>query len=325
MTNFKKSIYQQVLEFSDQYYKDLKVKDLQEFQKHLRSVYHLHQSTHTLSSRFSMAAYATARMPATYHAIDKCFQHLPSDFLPQTILDLGAGPGTASLAALDRWSSINHMTLIENHPLMINFQQSLWAAVTGNYSYELINKDLDKLDTLPVINFDLVILAYVLGELSPLQREKVILEGWKRANHYFVIVTPGTPYDFEYLLTVRDLLLKQEAQLVAPCPHQDRCPLSATSDWCHFSVRLERSLSHKLTKQGTLNYEDEKFSYMIFKKSCESSDKITARIIRRPLKRSGHIIFDLCTEIGLDRQVIGKKDSAYKQASKSEWGDSWTK
>ncbi len=136
-----------------------------------------------------------------------------------------------------------------------------------------------------------------------------------------MIVTPGTPHDFNYLLTVRDLLLKQGGQLIAPCPHSYQCPLSSTSDWCHFSVRLQRSLNHKLTKQGSLGYEDEKFSYMIFGKDTSCPDKTIARIIRKPIKRPGHIILDLCTATGIERQVIGKKDSIYKQAAKTEWGD----
>lgn len=316
------NLYKKAIEFNKRYFNEFGIKELQISQKQLNTVYSQHQSSENLIYSSSMAAYATARMPATYHALYQTYQYLPSDFQPQTILDLGAGPGTASFAALDQWSSINQLTLVEKHKGMISYQRSLWEHLGKPTPYELIEHDLNNLDSLSIGYFDLVVLGYVLGELTPFQREKVIQAAWEKTKQYCVIVTPGTPYDFQYLLEMRESLLLKNGHLIAPCPHEQQCPLRTTSDWCHFSVRLERSLNHKRAKHGTLGYEDEKFSYLIFSKNIHCSEK-TSRVLRKPLKRPGHIILDLCTETGLQRKTIGKKDPAYKKAMKTEWGDNW--
>jgi ribosomal protein RSM22 (predicted rRNA methylase) len=48
-----------------------------------------------------------------------------------------------------------------------------------------------------------------------------------------------------------------------------------------------------------------------------------ARIINRPLKRSGHVYLDLCTNEGeiKKKHVITKNENAYKFSRKSFWRD----
>ena len=68
-------------------------------------------------------------------------------------------------------------------------------------------------------------------------------------------------------------------------------------------------------KNATLPYEDEKFCYVIFsKEETEFSNNKT--IIKRPIKKSGHIIFDVCLASGVQRVV--RTDKASK---KLQWGD----
>src|SRR6202142_4800445 len=54
-------------------------------------------------------AYALARMPATYAAVTASLNALREtvpDFAPKTLLDVGAGPGTATWAAAEAFSSL---------------------------------------------------------------------------------------------------------------------------------------------------------------------------------------------------------------------------
>src|SRR3954447_5878411 len=54
-------------------------------------------------------AYALARMPATYAAVTASLNALCEvrpDFAPRTLLDIGAGPGTATWAAAESFPSL---------------------------------------------------------------------------------------------------------------------------------------------------------------------------------------------------------------------------
>src|ERR1700744_3974075 len=61
-------------------------------------------------------AYALARMPATYAAVIACLnavQEIRPEFAPATLLDIGAGPGTASFAAREAFASLTSLTLLD--------------------------------------------------------------------------------------------------------------------------------------------------------------------------------------------------------------------
>jgi ribosomal protein RSM22 (predicted rRNA methylase) len=74
-------------------------------------------------------------------------------------------------------------------------------------------------------------------------------------------------------------------------------------------------------KEGSLGYEDEKFCYLIASKTPGAL--FSNRIIRHPLKQSGHVRLTLCTDQGkIEEKTISRKDkSLYRQARDSEWGD----
>ncbi len=136
---------------------------------------------------------------------------------------------------------------------------------------------------------ELAILSYVLNELS--NPEALIEKCWNQTS-LLVIVEPGTPKNFQMIRKIRQKLIDLGAHIAAPCPHALNCP----NNWCHFSARLERSRLHRLLKEGTLGHEDEKFSYLIAAKT--PFPKFRSRILRHPLKQSGHARLSLCSDNG---------------------------
>jgi ribosomal protein RSM22 (predicted rRNA methylase) len=107
---------------------------------------------------------------------------------------------------------------------------------------------------------------------------------------------------------------------VLPCPQEDSCPV-AEPDWCHFSVRLERSRLHRHVKSGGMGYEDEKFSYVVA--APERHGLVASRIVRHPRVGKGHIELELCTPDGLRRVTVSSSHPAWKLARKLRWGDPW--
>jgi ribosomal protein RSM22 (predicted rRNA methylase) len=69
-----------------------------------------------IRSEADALAYALARMPATYAAVTASLNALGEirpDFKPETLLDVGAGPGTATWAAAEAWPSLKRFTLLD--------------------------------------------------------------------------------------------------------------------------------------------------------------------------------------------------------------------
>eukprot|EP01126_Amoeba_proteus_P064442 TRINITY_DN9029_c0_g1_i3.p1 TRINITY_DN9029_c0_g1~~TRINITY_DN9029_c0_g1_i3.p1 ORF type:complete len:328 (+),score=76.52 TRINITY_DN9029_c0_g1_i3:310-1293(+) len=202
---------------------------------------------------------------------------------------------------------------------------------------------------------DLVIASYSLSELSDdTSRVSILRVLWNNVakGGVLCIVEPGTPVGFKIVRNARSLILdlgstsgnkKLPPKIVAPCTHHFQCPMGTNRpDWCHFIQRVQRTPSQiSMKEKATLNYENEKFSYiMISKGPIKGKDKINntdtakldelevgeqwARIIRQPLKRGGHVVLDSCTGTGkLSRKIITRShgDILYKSARKSSWGD----
>src|ERR1700704_522726 len=69
-----------------------------------------------IRSETDALAYALARMPATYAALTASLNALceiAPGFAPASLLDIGAGPGTASWAAAESFASLHRFTLID--------------------------------------------------------------------------------------------------------------------------------------------------------------------------------------------------------------------
>jgi ribosomal protein RSM22 (predicted rRNA methylase) len=293
-------------------------------------------SSPAIHSDADRAAYLAVRLPATYGATHRVLSEI-KDISPQTevtsVLDIGAGPGTTLFAA-DGEFPLQQATLIEVDSEWIALSKRLAAQSqsTAIQKAQWLTQDLRSgLSSQP---HDLVVISYTLGELPSAAAENVLRKAWSYTNKFLVIIEPGTPRGFAVIDKARAALIAGSARILAPCPHQHVCPMAAVGDWCHFSQRIERTSQHRQLKGGTLGYEDEKFSYIIAGKSAASAevaDQVhgssgASRIVRHPLKHSGHVKLTLCTPQGkIENQTVTRSNkSAYKTARKAEWGDKWT-
>lgn len=265
-------------------------------------------------------AYIATRMPATFAVIKRVLNEIPNNNCVKSLLDLGAGPGTAMWAASEVLPAIERIDLIEKDRALAAIGKRLAThnthAVVQGASWH--DGDLERLTSLPAS--DLIVLSYTVGELAPSAIQPLLDACWQACGEYLVVIEPGTPAGFERIRAIRSHLIGLGAHMVAPCPHTLPCPMSG-SDWCHFSERVERSVLHRRLKGGSLGYEDEKYSYVVVSKSACALPP--ARILRHPQKRSGHVLLRLCTaHNGLQDAIVSKRTpEAYREARKAEWGD----
>jgi ribosomal protein RSM22 (predicted rRNA methylase) len=277
-----------------------------------------------VSTPLHRAAYVITRFPATFAAVAAVLSEIKSrmpEFVPADLLDLGAGPGTATWAAAAVFPSLQRATLMEQDAEFIatGRQMAKSAGADPIARMEWVRGDLRKSTFEP---HALVMISYALGELSEREATTLVNQALASAK-VLVVIEPGTPRGCGVVHLARAEMLAAKAHIVAPCSQQGPCPMLARKDdWCHFAQRLERTSLHRHLKSGELGYEDEKFSYVIAAK--EEVARATARIIRHPLIGKGHIKLELCTPGGIVTETVTRSDKdRFKLARRAKWGDAW--
>jgi ribosomal protein RSM22 (predicted rRNA methylase) len=254
------------------------------------------------------AAYLVTRMPATYaaaRAVLRETHRLLGGREVSSVLDIGAGAGAASLAALDEYP-MAAVTLVDRDRTLIE------AAHQWLPQARVMVEDVTRTPTLEP--HDLVILAYSVGEIAapPLARL------WQAARLALILIEPGTPRGFAVIRAARSELLAAGVHMLAPCPAEGACPV-IDPDWCHFAARVERSSLHRRIKDAGLGYEDEKYSYVALAR--EPVAPAASRIVGRPRHHPGLIELDTCTPGGLTTVHVSKRErDRFRAARHAEWG-----
>lgn len=275
-----------------------------------------------LGKKSEAAVYSLMRMPATYGAIASAIEQVcqVSDFVPRSFLDAGAGTGAGSWAA-NEFFKLDKITCLEREEAMMSIGKKLMAEASDNALKDArwIKADLCQLND--SYKADLVVSSYVLNEMLPEDRMKVVRKLWDNTEKMLIIIEPGTPVGFQNIRKIRDVLIEEGAYIAAPCPHMEKCPVVG-DDWCHFTTRVQRGRIHKMLKEGDVPYEDEKYTYIAAsRESCNTSD-IIGRVMRHPIIDKGRVTVNMCTVDGIVKKTITKKDgSLYKEAKKISNGE----
>jgi ribosomal protein RSM22 (predicted rRNA methylase) len=275
----------------------------------------------TIRSETDALAYALARMPATYAAVVaslNAFCEIRPDFAPASLLDIGAGPGTASWAAAEAFPSLQCFTLLDANSALRSLAVELARDCTRlreiNYAAGQARGLLAATEAA-----DLVIASYMIGEIADAERHPLAEEMWAKTRDTLLVVEPGTPAGYARIIALRAQLIALGAHVAAPCPQDGQCPLQAP-DWCHFTQRLQRSRAHKQLKAAELPYEDEKFIYVALTRAAV--ERRPKRVLAQPKVTKIAVTAKLCTDQGVFLATVPRRDkSAYGRFRKFDWGD----
>jgi ribosomal protein RSM22 (predicted rRNA methylase) len=267
-------------------------------------------------------AYAFTRLPATYAAAIAVFCALRDvcDIEPQTLLDVGAGPGTATFAAVEAFDTFAAIRLVEANAHMRQLGAALLAeAASPALRAASYHGTLAEAVAAPA---DLVVASYVVGELAPGECAGFAQALWAATVQALVVIEPGTPAGYSRILEIRRQMIIAGAHVAAPCPHERDCPLVAP-DWCHFAQRLPRSRDHLQVKAAAVPFEDEKFSYVVLSRA--PPHRRDARVLAPPRVTKSAVTSKLCTAEGLVGDTAARRDrDAYRQRKSWRWGDGVT-
>lgn len=238
----------------------------------------------------------------TFVKVWKCLEQTPAHLKGRSlkILDLGCGPGTASLAC---------SAFFKDQPLEIfGYEQNvnirrdaigLWKKLAlPHHRFHFTQHPI------PNDRIDIAIASYFFTEIPFGEQIK-----WARKildkSKFFIIVEPALQKDTRQLMTLRDQILKEGlAQVLAPCLHQQNCPMFAANkrDWCHFYIDWKCPQIIRQADELIGNKHDYlKMAYMIFSRqlsavSCQQ--KTSWRVVSSPLISKGKKEFILCGSNG---------------------------
>lgn len=275
-----------------------------------------------LTTELDAVAYAAVRMPATYAAVAACLNALADirpDFAPASLLDVGAGPGTASFAAAEAFATLARWHALDANPALRALALDL-AAETRRPSSLHYALGPARTELAAAASADLVIASYMIGEVADTDRAALIAALWDKAGDTLLLVEPGTPVGYQRIVAARAQLIPAGAHVAAPCPHDQACPL-IPPDWCHFSQRLPRSRAHQQIKDVALPFEDEKFSYVALTRQPVA--RPSGRVLAAPALSKVAATVKLCGADGAARLVsVPRRDKpAFAAARRWDWGD----
>jgi ribosomal protein RSM22 (predicted rRNA methylase) len=265
--------------------------------------------------------YAALIMPATYAqlrgAMAATAARVPS-WNPVTMLDLGSGPGTALWAAAAHWPSLRSVVAWEREPALIALGRSL---ARGSQAQLIRSARWERLDLRRIAatgQYDLVVLGHVLNELDAGARRHVVADAWNMTTGLLLIVEPGTAAAFEVVCAAREALLGAGAHTIAPCAHDQPCPLK--DDWCHFPQRLKRPAFQRRARAAPSEWEDSKFAYAAMARFPPAAP-IWGRVIREPASNKAYAEAQISARDGVARyRALKRHRDAFRYLKDLDWG-----
>ena len=290
---------------------DVKPSKLKSVQKNLTERYRTKSGSgkSLIETESDSILYALSRMPATFSVNLTLLDTLREQgFITniKTAFDVGSGTG-AGYFALSEFDKDIKVTLFERDKNMISIFNRF---DTGKkvQKFDLVCDNFDE-------KADLVVSSYVLSELSDENRITAAKKLFNAAEKYLLLIDTGTPKVWKQMMKLKTELEKIGGFIVAPCM-SGVCGLE--NDYCQFYARVERSSVHRIIKEATLSYEDEKYFYLLITKQphCQNAK---FRIIRRPFINSNVTTLMLCGENGVEQKDYTKRNKEeYKKAKKAK-------
>ncbi len=302
------------------------LKKLTEKAKDLRNKYRdkTHQVPILMQTKEEKLAYVGYRMKATLGAIHTVLKHMKKelrDLSIETVLDLGAGPGTALWSFPLIFPELKKIILLEKDFELLQMGKRLFSRSCIPIETEVLWSHSDFTKPTHYQESDLILFSYSLGEVLEEHDDEILKNCFACAKKFIVIIEPGSKRGYQRILSARKKLIELGATTLAPCPHDRPCPLTG-DDWCHFSTRIQRTGLQRVLKEASLNFEDEKYAYIVMGKKAQNL--AVERILEEPKILKEKVILKLCTEEGLKYKDIFRRDSeSYKKAKKRRNGDNF--
>lgn len=249
--------------------------------------------------------------------LDEAFKHQATIHSDYKILDVGCGPGTASLACSDFFSHrfpdtrLNILGMDQNIEIVKDARRLFKMLGGAKHTFEAYSETLNPrmISALKKHGlFDMIVLANVLNELGgTMDQYKFCLSLIKQClkpGGIIIILDPALRLTTRTLMEIRDLFLinHPDLEILSPCPHQDPCPMLSQNkrDWCHFYLEWHSpNVIREVDRLLGIKHDYLKMAYLIIKLKADSHSTSRPpialwRVVSSPLRSKGKMEFVLC-------------------------------
>ena len=297
-----------------------------------------------LADRDLRRAYLLYFFPVNYAKVAGLLQEMPVlPARPLRVLDMGSGPGTASLAVLDHLARLgqtghhgSEVIAVDRNRQALQEAEALWTLLSGGraekpvYAFRARHADAERADAQAPWKqgpFDLVILANSLNELhcsaaDPVADRVTLLESLLKAlapDGTLMVIEPALRETTRALHHVRDRLVAERlATVYSPCLHERPCPaLVREDDWCHEERPwTPPAMVREIDRAVGFIKDALKFSYLLLRKDGLTITERSAdvyRVVSEVMVMKGDRRAWLCNQEG--RPLVGRLEKARSEAN----------
>jgi len=270
-------------------------------------------------------AYLGLRAAATYAqifgALAAVGEMLPT-WQPQTLLDIGSGPGPALWTLPALLPSLRQITCVDQNAHFLNVGKGIISEAEFPLTVTWRQNDITQSSAQDKNTYDLVLIANVLNELNNSQREKLLEAAFQRCRGVLLVLEPGTPIG-SGIVQAAAQQLAQVGTLLAPYINHH----FVAEHWLHFPQRFTRPDFARRIRQEmrtsplmASDWEEAKYSYVAVGK-IPSEIQPWGRVIGPFELMNGYLELPILTETQvLPLKVMKRHKPQYAFAKKVRWG-----
>ena len=234
-----------------------------------------------------------------------------------SILEPGCGLAPATFAILNsinisRFEKI-HIYLNDMEKPVLEFAEKLLRKTfpSRKIKIKLLEGSFDNHISGITSPFDIIFLSFSLEELAGTSVDTsleliVRLRQLLKNNGRIFITQPADKARSTTIMYMRNHIPEY---ILAPCTHNQMCPLLREDSWCHFTYPWSKPpvLQNIFYKLGC-DLPDIKFSYLVISKKKVAKFPTSARIITPIHDQKGKVEFKICGTQGISNCMVLKRD-----------------
>jgi hypothetical protein len=261
------------------------------------------QITDYLNDPRLVSAYTAFYLTTNIPKLEAAFKWLPvlflADLKKSSLIDLGAGPGTFSLA-FKEWGGEGEIIQVEQSRLMREQGLKIWK---GLYGEERLHQTDTVIKSISGEKF--LLFGHSANEMGAFETMRFI----ERIDpDHILFIEPGTKDFFPEMLQIRQALLSNQFNILFPCPNSSDCPMKNSEiDWCHQFVQVSHGADVERLSQ--MAKKDRKLLPLIVHAYSKKSygKNPSERLVRVLPETKFSFDWEVCAENKLERYQIMKR------------------